>query len=321
MKVCVKTPARLHLGLIDLNGSLGRIFGGLGVGINRPNIILEARPSEKLSVAGQETEAVRALANRFLQAYHIKASASLDLKQTIPAHVGLGSGTQLALAVATALAKLFNVQASTRELAVSMGRARRTGIGTAIFEKGGFVVDGGKTLKNDASPAETFPPVIFHQSFPEDWRYVVAIPNVSKGLTNDEETSAFGKLPCMSTEDVGKICRLTMMKLLPALAERDIGNFGEALTQIQNTVGDYFAQVQGGRYSSSAAAETIAFMQKLGAHGTGQSSWGPTVYALTRKEEAKPIQLKVQAFLAKGVGGQVFTAKPNNTGASVKFTK
>ena len=27
MKVYVKTPARLHMGLIDLKGNLGRIFG------------------------------------------------------------------------------------------------------------------------------------------------------------------------------------------------------------------------------------------------------------------------------------------------------
>jgi beta-RFAP synthase len=321
VKVYVKTPARLHLGLIDLNGSLGRIFGGLGVGINQPNIILEAQPSQELSVTGQEIAVVEALAKRFLEVYRIKANASLNLKQTIPAHIGLGSGTQLALAVATALAKLFNMQASTQELALAMGRARRTGIGTAIFEKGGFVVDGGKTMKNDASPAERFPPLIFRHPFPEEWRFVVAVPNANKGLSNDEENSAFNQLPCMPAEDVGKTCRLTMMKLLPALAETDIANFGEALTQIQNIVGDYFARVQGGRYASSAAAETIEFMQKLGAHGTGQSSWGPAVYALTSSEEAKPIQQKVQAFLEKSVGGEVFIAKANNTGARITVTK
>ena len=48
MKVLVKTPARLHLGLIDMNGDLGRMFGGLGVGIDHPNIIVEVQNSRKL---------------------------------------------------------------------------------------------------------------------------------------------------------------------------------------------------------------------------------------------------------------------------------
>ncbi len=323
MKVHVKTPARLHFGLIDLNGNLGRMFGGFGVGINKPNVILETEQSKKLSVTGEETELVTTLVKRFFSAYPKKANfnVSINVKQTIPTHVGLGSGTQLALSVATALAKLYNVKASTHELAFAMGRAQRTGVGTAIFEKGGFVVDGGKILNSGAAFPEKFPPLIFRQTFPEDWRFVVAVPNVNKGLSNAEETSAFSQLPQMQAEDVGKICRLTMMKLLPALADQDIDNFGDALTSIQIIIGDYFAQVQGGRYSSSAATDGIEFMQKIGARGVGQSSWGPALYGVVKKEEAKQTLLKVQAHLKKSVNGQVFIAKANNRGAYIKFTK
>ena len=116
MKVYVKTPARLHFGLIDLNGDLGRLFGGLGVGINRPNVVLEAEQSENLAVTGEKNEQVKTLAERFLETYSIKSSASINVKQVIPEHAGLGSGTQLALGVATALAKLFGVKASVQEI-------------------------------------------------------------------------------------------------------------------------------------------------------------------------------------------------------------
>jgi beta-ribofuranosylaminobenzene 5'-phosphate synthase len=112
-----------------------------------------------------------------------------------------------------------------------------------------------------------------------------------------------------------------MMKLLPALVERDIKGFGEALTQIQIAVGNYFAEAQGGTYSSLTATEGIALMQKLGVYGAGQSSWGPAFYGLTRKEKAKEIELKVKAFLGKSVGGHVFVAKANNRGAYIKVTK
>ncbi len=107
VKVYIKTPARLHFGLIDINGDMGRFFGGLGLGIDKPNVILETQHSERFSVTGIKTELVKSFAKRFLEAYNIKANVSLDLKQTIPEHEGLGSGTQLALAVAVALARLF----------------------------------------------------------------------------------------------------------------------------------------------------------------------------------------------------------------------
>jgi beta-ribofuranosylaminobenzene 5'-phosphate synthase len=314
VKVYVKTPARLHLGLLDLNGDLGRHFGGVGVGIDHPNVILEAQQSKKLSVKGENTERVETLAKRFLETYNIKANASINLKQTIPEHAGLGSGTQLSLAVATALAKLFSVNASVQELAEAMGRGQRTSVGTTIFEQGGFVVDGGKN-KNG------FPTTVLRQPFSHDWVFVVAVPNVKKGLAKSEETAAFKALVPMTAEEAGRTCRLMIMKLLPALVERDIKNFGEALTQIQIIIGDYFAKVQGGTYSSQIATDGIALMQKLGAYGAGQSSWGPALYGLTQKEEAKEIQLKIQEFLRKGVGGQVFTAKANNRGAYIKVTK
>jgi beta-ribofuranosylaminobenzene 5'-phosphate synthase len=316
VKVYVKTPARLHFGLIDLNGDLGRMFGGLGVGINRPNVVLEAEKSQRVEVTGEKTEQVQTLAELFLEAYHLKSGATINVKQVIPEHSGLGSGTQLALAVATALAKLFGVKAPVQELAEAMGRGRRTSVGTTIFEQGGFVVDGGKFTSE-----KRFPATIFRQPFPLDWRFVVAVPNVDKGLAKSEETAAFKALKPMKSEDAGKMCRLTMMKLLPALVERDIEGFGEALTQLQIVIGDYFAEVQGGTYSSQAAADGIALLQKLGVHGAGQSSWGPTFYGVTRQENAKEIEAKVKAFLKKNVGGQVFTAKANNGGAYIKITR
>ena len=315
MKVYIKTPARLHLGLIDLNGDLGRLFGGLGLGINLPNVIIEAKPAESLAVTGKKCEQTKELAKLFLETYKIKSKASITIKQVIPEHVGLGSGTQLALAVATALAKLFNVKASMQEIADAMGRGQRTSVGTTVFERGGFVVDGGKNINK-----KSFPTTIFRQPFPQNWVFVVAIPNVKKGLAKSEEAAAFKALPPMKAEDSGRICRLTIMQLLPALIEQDIKSFGEALTQIQIVIGNYFSKVQGGTYCNLTVAEGIALMQKLGVYGAGQSSWGPTFYGITQKEKAKEIKSKFKAFLTKSVGGQVFVAKADNHGAYIKIS-
>jgi len=314
VKVQVKTPARLHLGLIDMNGDLKRMFGGLGVGIDHPNVIVEAHKAENFAVTGQEVELSTVLAKRFFSACRVQSLVHINVVKTIPPHVGLGSGTQLSLAIAVALARLLKVNASTPELAVAMGRAQRTSVGTSIFQMGGFVVDGGKNLKDTS-----FPPLIYRQIFPKEWRFIVAVPNTEVGLSNSEETSAFNKLTKMPAEDVGRICRLTMLKLLPALAEHDIESFGDALTEIQVITGGHFAQAQGGIYSSPAAAECIEFMKKTGAHGVGQSSWGPALYCVVKQEEAQRVLSKVKAHLREGVGGQAFIAKANNRGATIKL--
>ena len=319
MKVYVKTPARLHFGLIDLNGDMGRFFGGLGVGINQPSVILEAQSSERFCVTGEKAELVKSFAERFLETYKINANVSIHVKQTIPEHAGLGSGTQIALAVAAGIAKLFQVTATTQEFSLAMGRMKRTGVGTAVFEQGGFVVDGGKRVKGGVVVPESFPPLIFRVPFPEDWKFVVAVPDVKGGLAKTEEKNAFGQVPQMPAEVVGEICWLTMMKLLPSLVDRDVESFGAALTRIQVVVGGFFAGVQGGTFSSSAAKDAIDFMNDHGAYGVGQSSWGPAVYGLVQGEtQAKELKAEVEAFVRDNGGGHVFVANANNRGATIK---
>jgi beta-ribofuranosylaminobenzene 5'-phosphate synthase len=313
MKVWVKTPARLHFGLIDMNGELGRLFGGLGVGIDKPNVIVAAENSEDFSIQGQEVELANSIVQRFFSTYHLPPKVNINIQAAIPAHIGLGSGTQLSIAIAIALARLFSVKASVPELAVAMGRAKRTAVGTTIFEQGGLVIDGGKNQRTNS-----FPPVIFRQPIPAEWRFIVAIPNTIEGLSNSQENHAFEKLTKMPSEDVGQICRLIMLKLLPALAERDIQSFGDALTKIQIITGNHFAQAQGGTFASPAATECLAFMKNNGAYGVGQSSWGPALYGVVTQQDAEVVLRKVKSYLSRDIGGRVFIAKANNRGATIK---
>ncbi|WP_337287733.1 beta-ribofuranosylaminobenzene 5'-phosphate synthase family protein, partial [Candidatus Methylomirabilis sp.] len=148
-KVTVKAHARLHFGFIDPDGSSGRQFGSIGLAIDEPSLMLEAMPANRLSVAGTERDRVLVLARQFLSHYNIRQRVHISVKTTIPAHTGLGSGTQLALSVAAALARLFSIDADVRELAGVMGRGRRSGIGIAAFERGGFIVDAGRRISTD----------------------------------------------------------------------------------------------------------------------------------------------------------------------------
>jgi beta-ribofuranosylaminobenzene 5'-phosphate synthase len=316
--VITRTPARLHLGLLDMNGGLGRLYGSIGVAIERPTVVLEADLQDTgevngLAVDGLDQERVTAYARHFFEHYSLPGTVHLNLLSSIPAHVGLGSGTQLALAVGFTLAQLGGFTLSATELSLIMKRGVHSGIGIATFQHGGFVVDGGHPV---IPRQQAVPPVLFRHPVPEDWFFVVAIPRVRPGLSGDIEQSAFQTLPPAPAHLVEKICRLLVMKMLPALVENDIAQFGQALTQLQQLVGDSFAAVQGGQFANTVSGQIIAHMLEQGAQGAGQSSWGPTVYALAHGErQARLLESEIQEFLEAHGGGEVFHTRADSQGA------
>ena len=322
MNVRIKTPARLHLGLLDMNGELGRLYGSIGVAIERPNVVLEADLQNTggvndLVVEGLEQERLIMYASRFLARYPLPGRVNLNLRSNIPAHVGLGSGTQLALAIGTALARLGGLMLNVAELGFIMKRGLHSGIGIAAFQQGGFVVDGGHLIVDDQ---QSIPPVLFRHSIPEDWFFVVAIPKVHPGLSGNDEQLAFQTLPPAPAPLVEKICRLLVMKMLPALVENDIAQFGQALTQIQQLVGDSFAAIQGGQFGNTLSEQIIAHMLQQGARGAGQSSWGPTVYALVQDEgQAQQLESNIQEYLEPRGGGNVFYTHADSHGARLEI--
>jgi beta-RFAP synthase len=249
-----------------------------------------------------------ACARRLLDRYAPDVRVHLRVVEAIPVHVGLGSGTQLALAVGMALNRLLDLGLDVADLAVVMERGGRSGAGIGAFKVGGFVVDGGVRLPpHPLERGEGVPPIIFHHPFPEDWRFVVAIPAVARGLSGTDEDNAFAHLPPAPPELPGQICRLLVMKLLPALLEQDVESFGQALTEVQYLVGDSFAAAQGGRFAHPVSANLVRLMLDSGAKGAGQSSWGPTVYGLSPDQsQAEQLAAIVREFLAATTGGEVF---------------
>jgi beta-RFAP synthase len=209
-----------------------------------------------------------------MEALGLAGAVSIDVHEAIPEHVGLGSGTQLALAVCSALVRLFGLDSDLRELAQITERGARSGVGLGAFECGGFIVDGGR------SASQALPPVICQTPFPEGWRILLVLDRSCQGLNGSEEAAAFQRLPPMDGGVSGSLCRLLLMQVLPALVERDFDRFSDGLTAIQDQIGDFFAPFQGGRYSSSRVAEVLGWSKQQGIRGLGQSSWGPTGFAI-----------------------------------------
>ncbi len=323
----IRTPARLHLGLLDTTGNLGRLYGSIGVAIDQPGVRIICKVADTFFVEGLEVERVTKFVRRFLDRYPIPSGVHFQILSTIPAHVGLGSGTQLALAVGTALAQIGRLEISIEEIALAMGRGTHSGIGINAFHRGGFVLDGGHRIDPRGSGVDAsllsenrVPPVIFHHPFPDNWYFAIIVPKTGAGLSGQREKDAFRALPSAPPSHVEKVCHLLLMKMLPALIEKDVTGFGQALTEIQRIVGDCFASIQGGRFANPMSEQLINFLLDLGAAGAGQSSWGPTVYGLVEGEDAlRKLIVTTTDFLSSIGSGQIFSARPDNQGATISI--
>ncbi len=278
-EVRITAAARLHLGFLDMEGGLGRKFGGLGLSISGHRTRLRLTKAKKNIVEGAERERAAHLLQRAQEALAPQSRHHLIVEEAIPAHAGLGSGTQLALSIAAALRRLEDLPANAAADAALMERGERSGLGAGLFEDGGLVVDGGRGKRG------LTPPIIARTPFPSEWRILLVSDPNCVGLHGNGEREAFAALPPFSGAQAGELCRRVLMQALPALAERDFDAFGAAISEIQAVVGDYFAPAQNGRRFTSASVETtISRLMSGGAAGGGQTSWGPTGFAFAASE-------------------------------------
>ena len=272
--ITVAAPARLHMGFLDLGGGRGRSFGSLGLTISGLTTKVLVWPSDKVSVAGPEAPRAEKIVRGLLDHYGEAKGVHLLVDEAIPAHAGLGSGTQLALAVGMALARLFGWETDGRTIAQLTGRGGRSGIGIGAFDTGGFLIDGGKGQQDEP------PRILVRTDFPSQWRLLLIFDRQAQGIHGDREVTAFKTLPEFPAVTAGELCRLALTQALPALQEENLEEFGSAIGAIQRAVGDYFAPAQGGRFASPRVGEALNWLEEQGIGGIGQSSWGPTGFAV-----------------------------------------
>ena len=318
--VRIITPARLHFGLIDLNGALGRIDGGIGIAINDPTFELIAKPSHRIRVKSWQYEA---RANAILERLQSRVNfPGLDVEflSEIPAHSGFGSGTQLALALGQAVNTLYERKLSISDLAFAAARGGTSGIGVAAFEHGGFVLDGGHPFPEQKSsflPSSAVgnvppPPVLLRYPFP-DWDLLIVSPTC-KHISGKTEINPFQTLCPQPQSTAERLSHIILMKLLPAIFEEDLLAFGDAINRIQ-TFGWKKVEIDAQR---GVLQQTLDFLLESGAIGAGVSSWGPAIFAVG--ENLSDLHRKTEAFFdALPDGGSCFLTQPNNLGARVEL--
>ena len=203
-----------------------------------------------------------------------------------------------------------------------------SGIGTAAFDHGGFILDGGHLFRRGGGAGVKYsflpssasgvppPPVLFQHTLLEDCFFVLAIPHVKRGAHGSEEIEIFRwNCPIRATE-VEKLCRLILMRILPSVIERDIYTFGESLSMIQQ-IG--FKKIEVG-LQHHIIRELFDFFATH-ALGYGMSSFGPATYGIVKGESrARELAQHTYEFMAeRHVAGSVFYSSVNNKGSIVNY--
>ena len=332
MSVLITSPSRLHFSLIDLNGELGRVDGGIGVALNEPSLKIEVSAVDEEVELEENPKEVVSVLERIRSRIEpgLKGNYRVSILKPLPSHVGLGSQTQLSLSVAKAICMLENRSYGAVELAKLVGRGGTSGIGTAAFDKGGFILDGGHVFqkgKSNNSVKETKtsflpssaskvspPPVLFQHPLPDDWFFVVAIPDVRRGAHGVEEIEIFKKYCPIESEEVEKICRIVLMWTLPAVVEKDIDAFAASLTMLQE-VGFKKREVE---LQQDIIKGLFSFFD-VHALGHGMSSFGPATYAIVEGERrAEELAAATKEFLdEKNIRASVTYSNANNRGSEV----
>ncbi len=276
-KVTIVASARLHMGFIDLSGALGRHFGSIGVALNDINTHLTISAASELSAIGSCSERALKTTRQLCRLLDIPETLQISIMAAIPEHIGLGSGTQMSLAIGMALNSFYGLGLQVRDIARITDRGARSGIGIGVFEHGGLVLDGGRGAHT------VTPPLLSQMPVPDDWRFILAFDRRGQGLHGEQEVSAFKQLPPFPRSEAERLGYLLLMQALPALAEQDLAKFGEVITELQSAVGRHFAPVQGGIFTSPEVAEAMEWLQQQGAVAIGQTSWGPTGFCAVDK--------------------------------------
>jgi beta-RFAP synthase len=291
----VDAPSRLHFGMLSCTSAASwpsleegvvlpaRQFGGVGLMVERPGVHVRVQPAGDWSAHGPLAERALAIARQFVHTLppSVVQPHEIHIDSAAPEHAGLGTGTQLGLAVSHALALSLGQELDAPELARRIGRGQRSALGVHGFAQGGFLVEAGKKRGGTISP------LVARAELPAAWRVVLIIPAERPGLHGPDENQAIARLMGQNVplDLTDTLARLVLLGMLPALAEQDLQAFGEALYDFNVLVGEVFSLVQKGRYSSPLAAEIVSFVRQQGVRGAGQSSWGPALFAIAADED------------------------------------
>ena len=270
----------------------------------------------EVSAEGPLAERSKHFATQVLERMQSDQSATgyhLIVESAPPDHVGLGTGTQLALSIAAGFCRLHGQDVPAAErLAQLAGRGERSAIGTHGFLQGGLLHEAGKL------PGESLSPLVSRVEFQADWRFVLIRPDQEQGLSGESEKRAFAALPPVSESISNELCAEAETHLLPAARKNNFDKFAASLGRYSHLAGECFAPSQGGPFAGQHGGRLVELIRSLGFSGVGQSSWGPTLFAVT-PDQATAETLVCELHERAGVPLDLTISAVANQGATVEL--
>jgi beta-RFAP synthase len=270
--------------------------------VDAPGVAVTASLAESWRFEGTLASRAQSFAFRFMQSVpeNLRQSFQVLVERCPREHTGLGVGTQLGLSVSKALAVALALpERDSSELAMAIGRGERSAVGVHGFDRGGLLVEIGKL------PGERISPLLSQVRLPESWRIVLLMPPSATEWSSTREQIAFA---AARPGNRHALQNLATKGILLAAETGDLQSFGDAVHEYNRLAGEPFAAAQGGAYASPAIAELIGSLRENGIRGVGQSSWGPTVFAIVEDQEiaasiAKRYRSRLPVFVARVSSG------------------
>jgi beta-RFAP synthase len=267
---------------------------------------------------------------------HLRNQIHLEVEHAPREHIGLGVGTQLGLSVAAAICTAFELRRPDAfELAHLVDRGARSSVGTRGFERGGLWFDPGKKY-GQSMRWQTFKDLVgsveprldreklyraslpSYVEIPSAWKFVLFCPKSATGLAGDAERVAFDRLPPVPPDVSNELRQEALDKLLPAAAAGDLAAFSRSLYRFNHMAGLCFAPRQGGPFAAGVTSDLIEFLRHDGIEGVGQSSWGPTVFAVCPDEPAARDCAEIVRQKFPDFDGDIVISSACNDGARIE---
>lgn len=284
VRVC--TGSRLHFGLLDTV----RPFGGVGVMLNAPSTEVVVSTADSFRCPDDYHDRIGPIAERIRQFSGAEnlPSCRVQVLRTAPTHCGLGSGTQLALAVAESICLHQAVQAEEKTIANALAsRGQRSVVGTHGYWQGGMIYEAGDCKAGEKSMEGNLNAVQQGARLPEAWRVAVLRPlDHDFTVSGKQERENFLRLKPASKKVGHELRRLAINEIMPAAKLGQFKAFSDATRVYNELSGSLFASVQGGSYNGKAVTRVIEWLSDRGVLGHGQSSWGPGVFAWFESQDA-----------------------------------
>lgn len=317
--------SRLHIGLLNVSSEGPRQYGGAGIALANPKTTVQVRPrtgpgpdvvafDSALTFDPAHIEAAVGVCRRSRLALGISQPVAALVEECPPSHIGLGSKTALASALAFSIAKRFGKRiTSSSQLGAITLRGGVSSIGTHAAFTGGFLVDGGHPQDGSLplGPSRSIrngrvAPLILTCSVPSNWQFILLSPPQRDWSGHgDKEAELFEKYAAAphARSQNRAATELVYHGIVPALISGSIGDFSDSLRAF-NAIG--FKRAEIGRYGPDYDAAVSLISDAVGRRGAcGMSSMGPLLYIACVDQDVLAIRSIVDPLIS-GLGLAVF---------------